>query len=99
MNLRQQLQDALGAEYRITRELGGGGMSRVFVACEEALQREVVVKVLPPERLAGVNSLRFFREVLLSARLQLPHFFPVLCASEMDGIPYYTMPFVDGASL
>ena len=99
MSLREQLQEALGAEYRITRELGGGGMSRVFVACEEALQRDVVVKVLPPELLAGVNAERFDREVLLAARLQHPHIVPVLTAGEMDGVPYYTMPFVDGASL
>ena len=99
MELRERLQEALGTEYRITRELGGGGMSRVFVACEEALQREVVVKVLPPELLAGVSAERFDREVLLAARLQHPHIVPVLSASEMDGIPYYTMPFVDGASL
>ena len=99
MELRERLQEALGSEYRITRELGGGGMSRVFVACEEALQRDVVVKVLPPELLAGVNAERFDREVLLAARLQHPHIVPVLTASEMDGIPYYTMPFVDGASL
>jgi tetratricopeptide (TPR) repeat protein len=99
MELRQRLQEALGDEYRITRELGGGGMSRVFVACEESLQREVVVKVLPPELLAGVNAERFDREVLLAARLQHPHIVPVLTAGEMDGVPYYTMPFVDGASL
>ena len=48
MELRQRLQEALGSEYRITRELGGGGMSHVFLAREEALQRDVVVKVLPP---------------------------------------------------
>jgi eukaryotic-like serine/threonine-protein kinase len=99
MELRQRLQEALGTEYRITRELGGGGMSRVFLAREEALQRDVVVKVLPPELLAGVNAERFDREVLLAARLQHPHIVPVLSASEMDGVPYYTMPFVDGASL
>ena len=99
MELRERLQEALGTEYRITRELGGGGMSRVFLAREESLQREVVVKVLPPEILAGVNAERFDREVLLAARLQHPHIVPVLSASEMDGVPYYTMPFVDGASL
>src|SRR5215212_9901133 len=99
MALREQLQDALGSDYRITRELGGGGMSRVYLACEESLQREVVVKVLPPELLAGVNAERFDREVLLAARLQHPHIVPVLSAGEMDGVPYYTMPFVDGASL
>ena len=99
MELRQRLQEALGTQYRITRELGGGGMSRVFLACEESLQRDVVVKVLPPELLAGVNAERFDREVLLAARLQHPHIVPVLTAGEMDGVPYYTMPFVDGASL
>ena len=52
MTLRDQLQDALGTSYTITRELGGGGMSRVFVAREEALRRNVVVKVLPPDLLA-----------------------------------------------
>src|SRR3954462_14932008 len=62
MALRDKLQDALGTSYTITRELGGGGMSRVFVAREEALRRNVVVKVLPPDLLAGVNAERFDRE-------------------------------------
>ena len=39
MPLRDQLQDTLGAAYTITRELGGGGMSRVFVAREESLRK------------------------------------------------------------
>ena len=47
-NLRDQLQATLGAAYTLERELGGGGMSRVFVAEETALRRKVVVKVLPP---------------------------------------------------
>ena len=99
MPLREQLQDALGTSYTITRELGGGGMSRVFVAKEEALRRNVVVKVLPPELLAGVNAERFDREIELAAGLQHPHIVPVLTAGQMNGVPYYTMPFVDGESL
>jgi tetratricopeptide (TPR) repeat protein len=99
MALRDQLQDALGSSYTITRELGGGGMSRVFVAREEALRRNVVVKVLPPDLLAGVNAERFDREIELAAGLQHPHIVPVLTAGQMDGVPYYTMPFVDGESL
>ncbi|HTK48341.1 MAG TPA: protein kinase [Gemmatimonadaceae bacterium] len=99
MALRDQLQDALGTSYTITRELGGGGMSRVFVAREEALRRNVVVKVLPPDLLAGVNAERFDREIELAAGLQHPHIVPVLTAGQMDGVPYYTMPFVDGESL
>ena len=99
MPLRDQLQDTLGNAYTITRELGGGGMSRVFVAREESLRRNVVVKVLPPDLLAGVNAERFDREITLAAGLQHPHIVPVLTAGQMEGVPYYTMPFVDGASL
>jgi tetratricopeptide (TPR) repeat protein len=99
MALREQLQDALGSTYTITRELGGGGMSRVFVAREESLRRNVVVKVLPPDLLAGVNAERFDREIELAAGLQHPHIVPVLTAGNMSGVPYYTMPFVDGESL
>jgi tetratricopeptide (TPR) repeat protein/aminoglycoside phosphotransferase (APT) family kinase protein len=97
--LRDQLQGTLGAAYSLNRELGGGGMSRVFVATEMALGRSVVVKVLPPELVGGVNMERFRREVRLAAQLQHPHIVPVLAAGEMDGVPYYTMPFVEGQSL
>ena len=59
-----RLQNALGAAYRIEQELGGGGMSRVFLAHERELGRRVVVKVLPPEMAAGVNAERFRRDGL-----------------------------------
>ena len=98
-DLRDQLQRTLGSAYTLERELGGGGMSRVFVAEETALRRKVVVKVLPPELVAGVNVERFNREILVAAKLQHPHIVPVLAAGEMDGLPYYTMPFVEGESL
>jgi hypothetical protein len=48
-SLRDTLQSALSSTYAIDRELGGGGMSRVFLATESALDRSVVLKVLPPE--------------------------------------------------
>ena len=60
-----RLQAALGDAYRLDRELGGGGMSRVFVAEEVALGRKVVVKVLPPEMGASVGAERFRREIQL----------------------------------
>jgi tetratricopeptide (TPR) repeat protein len=99
MQLRDQLQQTLGAGYTVDRELGGGGMSRVFVARDESLQRNVVVKVLPPDLVAGVNVERFNREIVLAAGLQHPHIVPVHSAGQMDGVPFYTMPFVDGESL
>ncbi|HEX6053135.1 MAG TPA: protein kinase [Gemmatimonadaceae bacterium] len=98
-SLIEQLQSALGDSYRIERELGGGGMSRTFLAHEHTLSRRVVVKVLAPELLAGISVERFKREVLLAAGLQHPHVVPVLSAGDADGLPWFTMPFVEGDSL
>ncbi len=97
--LRERLQAALGHAYSIERELGGGGMSRVFVAEETGLGRRVVVKVLPPELAAGVSVERFRQEAQLAARLHHPHLVPLLAAGERDGLLYYTMPFIEGESL
>ncbi|MGG7383031.1 hypothetical protein ACQ7B2_31285, partial [Escherichia coli] len=52
-----------------------------------------------PDLAAGVNVERFRREIQLTARLQHPHIVPILSAGEMDGLPFYTMPFVEGESL
>jgi serine/threonine protein kinase/Tfp pilus assembly protein PilF len=98
-DLANQLQATLGDTYTIERELGGGGMSRVFMAEERALGRRVVVKVLSPQLAAGVSAERFRREIQLTARLQHPHIVPILTTGEADGLPYYTMPFVEGESL
>src|SRR3989449_2162865 len=98
-DLTARLQVALGDAYRIERELGGGGMSRVFLAHETALKRQVVVKVLPPEMAAGVNIERFRREVELAASLQHPHIVPLLSAAASGDLLYYTMPLVEGESL
>ncbi|HEX9292168.1 MAG TPA: serine/threonine-protein kinase, partial [Gemmatimonadales bacterium] len=98
-DLREQLQATLSGSYTLERELGGAGMSRVFVAAETALDRKVVIKVLPPETAAQVSLERFKREILLAAKLQHPHIVPLLTAGESNGLPYFTMPFVDGESL
>jgi serine/threonine-protein kinase len=98
-DLREQLQRTLGDAYQLERELGGGGMSRVFVATETSLGRQVVIKVLLPELAAGVSVDRFRREILLAAQLQHPHIVPLLSAGESEGLPYFTMPFVIGESL
>ena len=98
-DLRAELQAALGATYTIERELGGGGMSRVFVAEDARLGRRVVIKVLSPELASGLSVERFEREIFLAARLQHPHIVPLLSAGEVVTLPYYTMPFIDGASL
>ncbi|MEX2178353.1 MAG: serine/threonine-protein kinase [Gemmatimonadaceae bacterium] len=97
--LQDTLTRALGDGYTIERELGGGGMARVFVAEERGLGRRVVLKVLPPEAAGAISVERFKREVQLAARLQHPHIVPLLAAGEADGILYYSMPFIEGESL
>ncbi len=96
---QSRLQHALDADFLIERELGGAGMSRVFVATERALQRKVVIKVLPPELAAGVNVDRFRREIQLAAQLQHPHIVPLLAAGDDDGLLWFSMPYIEGESL
>ena len=97
--LTERLQAALGDSYLIERELGGGGMSHVYVARETALGRQVVIKVLPPEMSAAVNIERFRREIQLIASLQHPHIVTVHSAGQAGDLLYYTMPLVEGESL
>jgi serine/threonine-protein kinase len=98
-DLTPRLQAALGDAYRLEKELGGGGMSRVFLAEEVRLGRKVVVKVLPPEMSAAVNIERFEREIQLAAKLQHPHIVPLLSAGAQGDLLYYIMPFIEGESL
>lgn len=91
----------------INRQLSGGGSAHVFLGTEVALDRAVVIKVLPAELTDGVDGTRFHREILIAARLQHPHLVPLLSASEPDesqearggALRWYTMPYVDGHSL
>jgi len=103
-----RLRAELGTRYRIERELGGGGMSRVFVATDGTLGRRVAIKVLRPTLAAALSVERFRREVELAAGLQHPNIVPVLSAGTFaepgasgaeQGVPYFIMPFVDGESL
>ncbi|HEX5436553.1 MAG TPA: serine/threonine-protein kinase, partial [Gemmatimonadaceae bacterium] len=97
--IADQLQRSLGEQYRIIRELGGGGMSRVYLAEEPSLGRQVVVKVLAPELTGEAGIARFKQEAALTAQLQHPNILPVLAFGARDGLLYYVTPFVAGESL
>ena len=97
--LDERLQAQLGPEFVIGRELGGGGMSRVFLARDTTLARDVVVKVLSPDLAAGVSVERFRREIMMAASLNHPNIVPVLRAGEVAGLPYFLMPYIPGESL
>ena len=98
-NLRDELQSLFGQAYAIEREIGGGNMSRVFLAEDTALGRKVVIKVLSPEQAASISADRFQREVKLAASLQQANIVPLLAAGDSQGLAWYTMPYVDGESL
>ena len=93
----RQLAEALRDRY--TRERGRGGMAVVYLARDLRHDRYVALKVLPPELASAVNLERFLREIRVAARLAHPHILPVLDSGEVNGLPYYTMPFVEGESL
>src|SRR3954454_22695987 len=98
-SISDRLLAALGGSYTIERELTGGGMALVFMGEDHDLDRKVVIKILPPELAASVSAERFRREILTVARLQHPHIVPILKAGEVDGLPYFVMPYVDGESI
>lgn len=98
-SLESQLRQTLAGTHTVEREMFGGGLSRLFLGSELRFRRRVVIKVLPPEFIAGVSAERFEREIAFAARLQHANIVPVLTAGETAGLPFYTMPFVDGESL
>lgn len=94
------VRDALGAEYRIERLLGRGGMSVVFLAEELALERLVALKVFP-QSLAIERSAadRFHHEAKIAASLEHPHIAPIHRFGLAAGFQWYTMKYINGHSL
>jgi eukaryotic-like serine/threonine-protein kinase len=93
------LQKSLGSAYQICRELPGASMSRVFVAWEPALEREVVVKVLPHDLRSTTSVAQFRREILVTAQLVHPHILPVIAAGGDARVLWYVMPYIAGGSV
>ena len=86
-------------EYEIGEELGGGGMSRLFLARDIVLKRQVVIKILPPDLTSDMSAARFKREVEVTAHLQHPHILPIIGGGQRGKLLYYVMPYVRGESL
>jgi len=91
--------DLLAERYRITRELGRGGMARVYLARDLKHSRDVAVKVLRPELAAFVGPARFLKEIEIVAQLRHPHIVPLHDSGESDGLLFYVMPYEEGLSL
>lgn len=98
-SLLSSLTASLGDEFDAFVALPGGGMSSVFRARDRRLDREVVIKVLPPLLLTPESIERFRREIAVLAALQHPQIVPILTAREVGPLPAFVMPLVHGESL
>jgi serine/threonine-protein kinase len=74
-------------------------MATVYLARDLTRNRYVAVKVLLPELAVTLGMERFLREIDVGTALQHPRIVGVLDSGSADGVLYYVMPFVDGASL
>jgi serine/threonine-protein kinase len=93
------LQTTLADRYRLDRELGRGGMARVYLAEDLKHDRLVALKVLRPELSEPELVERFHREIRAVARLHHPHILQLHDSGEAAGLLYYVMPYVDGETL
>jgi serine/threonine-protein kinase len=97
--LPQALVDALADRYQIERELGRGGMARVFLARDRKHGRLVAIKLLKTEFGAMLGADRFLTEIRVTANLQHPNLLPLFDSGEALGRLYYVMPYVEGETL
>ena len=99
LDMLESLRESLTSRFDIERQIGAGGMARVFLAVEQHPRRRVAIKVLDPEVSSRLLRERFIREVDLSSNLSHPHIVPIFSAGEAAGLFYYVMPYVEGESL
>jgi serine/threonine-protein kinase len=92
-------REALAPGYVVERELGRGGMAVVYLARVGSTDRHVAIKLLHPDAASSVGVERFLREIRFAGKLTHPNILPVLDSGASAGLPFYTMPFVDGESL
>lgn len=86
--------------YQIKKELGRGGMGVVYLARQAALNRDVALKMVLAGNHASKNQLtRFQAEARAVAQLQHPNIVQVFEVGEHQGLPYFSLEFVDGVSL
>ena len=97
--LSERLTAALAGRYKVQREVGHGGMAKVFLAQDLKYERAVALKVLLPELAAELGAARFLREIQTAARLHHPHILPLYDSDEADGLLYYVMPYLEAESL
>ncbi|MBV9465451.1 MAG: serine/threonine protein kinase [Solirubrobacterales bacterium] len=91
---------SLNGRYRLEARIGAGGMSTVYRALDETLERQVAVKLMNREVASDSDQLeRFRREARAVAQLSHPHIVGVIDAGEDQGRPYIVFEYVEGETL
>ncbi|HXY33035.1 MAG TPA: serine/threonine-protein kinase [Planctomycetaceae bacterium] len=95
----QETAPARLGEFRIVREIPGGGMGRVYEAIQEPLGRRVAVKTIRGDRLSPQVRARFLREQTVLASLHQTHIVPIHTAGQSGELQYFVMPYIEGVTL
>src|SRR5664279_5622985 len=94
------LGTSLNGRYRLEARIAAGGMSTVYRALDETLERQVAVKLMNREIASDSDQLeRFRREARAVAKLSHPHVVGVIDAGEDEGRPYIVFEYVEGETL
>ncbi len=94
------LGTTLSGRYRLEARIGAGGMSTVYRALDETLQRQVAIKLMNREIASDSDQLeRFRREARAVAQLSHPHIVGVIDTGEDEGRPYIVFEYVEGETL
>jgi predicted Ser/Thr protein kinase len=98
--LRERLSRTLAGRYEIIKLLGRGGMAVVFLAQDLVLERQVAIKLLPPDMsYDGKLISRFQQEAKTAAKLDHPNIIPIYRVESEAGLNYFVMKYVSGSSL
>ncbi len=89
-----------GPRFRIEKLLGAGGMGKVYKAFDKELSRAVALKTLQPELVTDhLLAQRFKQELLLASKISHRNILRIHDLSEVDGVKYITMAFIEGRDL
>ncbi len=99
-SLQGRLQRIVEGKYKIERMVGKGGMGAVFLAQDLTLDREVAIKVLPPDISQDPKVVqRFQQEAKTAAKLDHTNIIPIYRVESEGGLNYFVMKYIAGTSL
>ncbi|HTR20095.1 MAG TPA: serine/threonine-protein kinase [Gemmatimonadales bacterium] len=93
------LQAAVAGRYTVEREIARGGMATVHLARRVDSGMQVAIKLLRPEFARVVGAERFHREAAVLGTLDHPNILPLIESGQAGALPFYVMPYAEGASL